>query len=93
MSLKDFEPNSKNFVMCSECLFFVQQKDLLNPRIQGICTNEYLYKMASYYKPYLSIFDAAHESCGCSLPHNTTIKPSEYFNRDNSSEDINIRRI
>ena len=93
MSLKDFEPNSANFVMCNECLFFIQQRDLLNPRLQGYCKNEYLYRMATYYKKYLPIFDPKHESCGCSLPYNTKIKPDEYFSRDNSAEDTAIRNI
>lgn len=92
MSLKDFEPNSKNFVMCSNCLFFVRQKNLLNPRISGYCKNDFLYKMATYYKKYISIFDEEHESCGCSLPHNSKINPKEYFTRDNSYDDKVIRR-
>ena len=93
MGLKDFEPNSKYFVMCSECQFFVQQKNLLDTKIQGYCKNEYLYKAAPYYKRYLPIFDAKHECCGSSLPYNADIKPDEYFNRDNSKEDAAIRRF
>lgn len=93
MSLKDFEPNCANFVMCSECLFFVRQKSLLEPKIQGYCKNEYLYRMATYYKRYFAIHDPEHGSCGCSLPYNTKINPEEYFNRDNSKDDTAVRNI
>ncbi len=87
MSLKDFVPNSANFVHCSKCLFFVMQKDLFNKSVKGYCKNEYLYRMAPYHTKYTKIFDPEHMSCGSCLPHNTKINPDEYFNKDNSADE------
>ena len=92
MSLKEFEPNTKMFVMCADCLFFVEQKNFFD-NSQGLCKNEYLYRMAPYYKRYLKIFDSEHESCGCSFPKKgRAISPKEYFNRNNFDSDTSIRR-
>ena len=54
---------SIELIMCDRCKFFEMQKNLFNPRIQGICKNQ---EIKNYYEHYITIFDAKTETCGCS---------------------------
>lgn len=87
---KNFKNNTKYFVMCKDCMFFYPQLHINGG--DGYCNNPYLFKVNPHRKRYNSVYDSQHQCCGFSLQINADIKPDIYFNRDNSNDDIKLRK-